>query len=425
MRPIRFVHVLWFLCALLLCAWPVPIWGTEAPPADDVPEPPPAETPLAPGRVLPVEDPAPLPSPGLKYLLLASNCQAGTALPFLQLDTGRTLRHAVPGALLAASWLDDRRLALVRSQKDGAELAVLDAGTGALQAVDTLPSAPAAAWAQAASPPRCGQLPGSYRLWTGRERLLLSLRRSDTSFEVRSYRAADPLQPEARVELGRSSAFAKTHRLWQVVPALGSARSALLWKGPAGQVPALQVEVLEGERALGSVPSQDLAGCHFSDSDRLLCQVSEGYDRGWLFVIDIRPVGLKLRQLEHSGGAAAYALSADGQELAFVGSGGEQGPLVVLDLKSGLLRRSLLAGPGAGCGDPVWPQLFWLSGDRLLARGACSHALQVWSLDVPAAEAVAQPAPVPQPQEGVQEKPATRKAHRAQARRPAFWSPRF
>lgn len=404
--------------------------------------------------------PSILPSPALTQALLPPECGASeTVLKVAPVQVQGALRQErLPGRVQALSWLDERRILFVRTLGQAAVLEVFDTqgkpGESPIQSLTPLPIAAEAPWSRRVEPLSCD---GGMQLYVDGDRardaqgvrLAVVIRRSDTRFEVHRAQlsiSAEAVSIGARVvDVAGMESSPPRHRLWQVIPSLRSSRILAVWLNQPGLVPAKQVDLIEPSlgpihtganlRAVAQA-NEDLTGCTFAGTgvgtgasagtgaaeEHLLCHTRSGDERGWLWSADLgQPGGLRLRQFTHSGGAAAYALSPAGDSLAYVGSGGAEGPATIQGLKGQGVEDGgqVQAALQAGCsGAAVQPQIFWGPGGHLLARGTCGPG---WHLLTPAASppVAASPRPVQ----------ATTKAaaSRAQkpARRTAFWSPRY
>jgi hypothetical protein len=426
-----------------------PAWGQAsiaAPAAAPIAAPVPAQL-----QATPIDNPtlsgAPsvLPSPALTQALLPPECGASeSVLRLVQIKGGALRQERLPGRVQALAWLDDRRILFVRTLGPSALLEVFDtqgrAGESPIQSLAPLPAAAEAPWARRVHALSCD---GGVHLHVERAadgaggRLALAIRRSDTRFEIHRAQlslSSDTVSLGARVvDVAGLESTPPRYRLWQVIPSLRTGRVVAVWLNQPGLTPAKQVDLIEPSlgpihtgpnlRTIAQV-NEDLAGCAFVGADiargagtgtteeRLLCHTRSGDERGWLWTADMGQLGgLRLRQFTYNGGAAAYALSPGGDALAYVGTGGAEGPVTVQELKDqGAQAQAALQ---AGCsGAAFQPQIFWGPGGHLLTRGACGPA---WYLLAPAAPIEA-PRPAPQ---------ATTSRAQKSVRRAAFWSPRY
>lgn len=335
------------------------------------------------------------PSPGLRYLALPPRCDRDrTLLPLVSGGAAASTRQEeLPGRLQALAWLDDGRYALVRVGKGGATLAIGEPGA-APRVLDTLPPS--------AEEAGCGLRSASYRLEVapGGGALALALRRGESLFEVRRYAL-----PEGgrSVQETRAAAAPPRHRLWQAIPSPTSADVLLVWQSRDGAAPRRRLDLLEGGLGPVSAPtvttlaraSEDLDDCAFTAAGQVLCHHRAGVERGWLWLLGRDG---SVRQLSRAGHAAAFATSPTGDAVAYVGSGAQDGPLVVQDLSGGA-PRSLSLGPATCDSAASLPSVHWLAGGRLLGRGYCAAALRVVGPGAAAvaAQEAAPPAPAPAP----------------------------
>ncbi|MCS6913053.1 MAG: hypothetical protein RMK29_15265 [Myxococcales bacterium] len=382
-----------------------------------------------------------LPSPAGTWLLLAPACEAErTTLRWLHLPSGAVYHQAVGGQVHAAAWVDDTRHVLLRRSASGETVLEATSPAGASMALDVLgPSLGPVAQAQAAAS-GCGLQSASFRLKAvggpeGRVRLFLARRLDDRIFEIRRYILAveDQVRVLERTHL-RTPQASQGLRLEAAIPGLAGPEVALLWRG-AGHAAPGRVElwhpgvapVVSRTVYTLATAAEGLQDCSLATAGQLVCHSRLTPERGWLWRLRI---GHPPVQLTRGGHAGAYALSPDGNAVAYVGSGALDGPLVLQDLETGAERVVPLGGPRCD-GAVALPEVHWLEQDRLLVRGHCATALYLVgpkSADASPSAPTSGPSPEPPaPAAEVSHPSPPPKPPKATSRRrsSAFWSPRY
>jgi hypothetical protein len=400
-----------------------------------------------------LEEPHHLPSPGLSFILLSTVPErGGTVVRYYDVGAQKLREERTGGGVRALAWLDDRHYLLLRESEGSAVLELLHAGSGRALILDTLPQAVPARWSGKDQP---------YRLWSGRRDgaavAALAVRRSDASFELRRYVLRGAAAPRVTARLTHTAAAPSApadYGLLQVVPALFGQEVALIWRHLKGGLPQRQIDLLSpallplgGGATVRTVArsNEALSDCSLAGAARLLCHSRGQGLSGWLWLADASAPGeARLTQLTHEGGAAAYALAPDGLSVAYIGSGGADGPVIVQELPPGGAteqRQATLLPEGQICAVVSRaPDLFWLDDGRLLARAACMPSLQVVLLNDQRQGQGQGPAPQPLaeaedpdevretavlPQVPRPERPPRARKGRRKQMLSSFWTPRY
>lgn len=416
----------------------------KAPAAQERPVPELAHAPPA-AQERPVGEPAPLlvkavlddpelraarwllPSRDASSVVTLSACEAGeTTLRLFSVASATKRAQRIPGRVLALTWVDRTRVALVVAGAQETTLQLWDTAAERGQFVDSLP---VARGEQSAA---CGLGSESHALWAGTDsggisRLVLAVRRGAGRFELRRY-ALRPAEDGLAIGERATQALGGEGELGAVLPSLGPGPSLLLWREGAKGRQRLALAAQSGAGQPLAYVGGQLAGCSFAAGGQILCHSRSGAERGWLWSLRSTEERPRPQQITWSGQAAAYAVSPDGFKVAYVGTGGADGPLVVQDLVTGARRQLARLPDASDCASAVtWPRVFWSEPETLVVRGACSATYAVVAVSPPAVSAAPEPPPVsvvapvaPRPPRARRTASATRAPSAT-----SFWTPRY